>query len=156
MRPRSHPPRGFRRVSTFGRSDLPNEPGHYEWWFSESPFLPSDQVVEPRWYVGIASRSLRQRIAGCHLGGSHRNSTLRLSLRALLGRKKNRPVTERELNDWLQSHAYVRFCATRDFGAIEKASIPQCALNIRGNSAASAIRLLRQVRSEFRNPGSTR
>ena len=116
------------------RTRIPAEAGIYGWWFRDGPpMVPLEGTVEKHGYrllyVGIAPRrpskdgsvsnsTLRQRLAGNHLGGSLSSSTVRRTLAALLQDELGLQVGRRpsgklamskddkcKLTGWMADHA---------------------------------------------------
>ncbi len=128
---------------------IPKLAGIYAWWFRDAPSKIPQIGTDSRdgyhlLYVGIAPRrpsragiesrsNLRKRILKCHLGGQIGNSTLRLSLAALLTEEQNFSISRRpsgkrqmsksdetKLTDWLSSNAALSFMTCNAPWEIEK------------------------------------
>ena len=150
------------------RTRIPAQAGVYGWWFRDGPpMVPLEGTVEKDGYrllyVGIAPRrpsragstsnsTLRQRLAGNHLGGSLSSSTVRRTLAALLqdelglqvGRRASGKLVmpkdnERKLTDWMADHAALSLMASSAPWQIEDALLRsdlRLPLNLAGSSHA--------------------
>jgi hypothetical protein len=164
------------RKALASSSGIPNKPGIYAWYFRETPELLSTSDCYKRegstlLYVGIAPsrlgslQSLQSRIS-CHLKGTAKSSTLRLSLGVLLTKESGFPLRrvgngrmktftklgEQNLTSWIDRNALVCWMEQPEPWRVEKdvfelLSLP---LNIQHNGHHPFAKCLKKLRAEAR------
>jgi hypothetical protein len=131
-----------------------NAPGVYYWYMKEQTATQLGISVKECTmndnkyliYVGL-SNDIHRRLLECHVGGNVNNSTLRRTLRSVLGDN----ITETQISEFIQDNMWVEYEYNKNYKQREDEVLLSNALpfNIRGQRMSHPFQdILKQLRSK--------